>query len=474
MPNHDCVLIDPAPTALERALRESADAANAGARERRLDWPLTTLTDVLAQAGTAAEGWHQWNGGTGRGRSGEARSVVVLAWWTDRIGRKHHRIVGRRGPFNNASRRNLLAPGDDRPALWLVYPERVFLCQRGAQWEMIAVCDCGSVGTPEALGWLGPCCGPCHDRREAGDAPLPVWDGPPCTTLPGQRSQPAALCFSPDGERLLIRGMWSSAVRAWSVTTRRLEEWQLGDVYTFDMVLGEDEPVAVIWRQGTVVLLEVVSQEEHLLSTNGIGQTITGAAFSPDGSTLACAMAHSDEIVLWDVRAATRRAALRAPGLMANLLAFSPDGQALAAASSHGSVRQWSVSSGQEGAVLYGAPNVPQALAYSPDRQLFAAGCQDGSVWWWDTATGASRPPLPRHAPGRTVVAFSPDGRTLATAGSDGTVRFWDVAGHRERGAFRWHCGGVQALAFCPKGGWLATIASDDKVKVWPGELLSS
>src|SRR5438874_1392464 len=110
MPNYDRVLIDPPAAALQRALTEGAEAANHGARERRLDWPPDGLADVLAKVGGSAEGWHQWNGGTGRGRSGEARSVVVLAWWADHIGRKHHRIVGRRGPFNNASRRNLLAP----------------------------------------------------------------------------------------------------------------------------------------------------------------------------------------------------------------------------------------------------------------------------------------------------------------------------------------------------------------------------
>src|SRR5690349_21486711 len=110
MPDTDGVLIDPTEKELKVALAEAAHQANGKAGLRLLRWPPPDLADFL-RAWRAAEGFRQWNGGSGTVRSGEARSVVAVAWWTDWIGRKHTRVVGRRGMFNDAARRNLFSPG---------------------------------------------------------------------------------------------------------------------------------------------------------------------------------------------------------------------------------------------------------------------------------------------------------------------------------------------------------------------------
>src|SRR5262245_49785836 len=100
MPDTDRVLIDPTPKALEAALAEAAKAANGRARLRCLDWPPPDLA-AFRDACQAPEGLRQWGGGAPDEPSGEARSVLAVAWWTDWVGRKHVRVVGRRGAFNN-------------------------------------------------------------------------------------------------------------------------------------------------------------------------------------------------------------------------------------------------------------------------------------------------------------------------------------------------------------------------------------
>src|SRR5437867_1547155 len=99
MASCDRVLVGPPRAELERVLREAVTAANRKGHQRLLPWPPDGHEGLLAEAEAAAEGWHQWNGGEGQVRSGESRSIVVLAWWTDLMGRKHYRVVGRRGRF---------------------------------------------------------------------------------------------------------------------------------------------------------------------------------------------------------------------------------------------------------------------------------------------------------------------------------------------------------------------------------------
>src|SRR5262245_52674513 len=100
MAHYDTVRIDPGPDELERALREAVTAANDRRRQRLVPWPLPGHAGLFDEVAAKSQGWRQWNGGEGPARPGEARSAVALAWWSDLVGRKHHRVVGRCGPFN--------------------------------------------------------------------------------------------------------------------------------------------------------------------------------------------------------------------------------------------------------------------------------------------------------------------------------------------------------------------------------------
>src|SRR5262249_7691435 len=89
----------------------------------------------------------------------------------------------------------------DSSPLAAVYPDVAHRVSAGDGWRWRVVCACGEAGAPEALAWMGPHCGVCHDRREEG-APAPgvVWQG----EVWRQRQRPGPVAFTPDGRRLLI------------------------------------------------------------------------------------------------------------------------------------------------------------------------------------------------------------------------------------------------------------------------------
>jgi WD40 repeat protein len=481
MPDHDRTFIDPTRAALNEALAAAAAAANAGARTRLLAWPPADLAGDFRKLDAAPGGFRQWSAGEGRGRSGEARSVVALAWWTDLIARKHHRVVGRRRPFNNAARQNVLAPGEERPPLWLVYPDNVYLYQRQRQWRPFAVCACGAAGEPEALGWMGACCGPCHDRREAADAP-PTQFLASDTVGAGHRGNPGGLRFSADGEQLLTRGLYDGTVRIWNLTTGKHDQWA-SDNFLWDAVLTPNGPLALLTVRlpfTPLVLRDFAGGTDTDMAPQFMPLAVT---FSPDGGRLAYLRMSPREVVLCDLPSPTPRATFPAADIDSRLLVFSPDGQSLAAAGSGGTVRHWDLAAGRERPAL--RVQVPAdynpaddgwemafvgALAFSADGRTLATGQADGSVGLWDVATGAHRTTLPFAPPGRVRVAFSPDGQALAATGGRGELRLWDWPALRQRGTFRWHTGPVAALAFRPSGRWLATLGGDDRVKLWPWE----
>jgi WD40 repeat protein len=470
MADHDRVLIDPTREELADALQEAVAAVNFRARSRVLAWP-PAGPDPLAEAVGTAEGWRQWVP-EGRIRSGETSSLRMLAWWSDRAGRKHHRLVARRGEFNSMFRRNVLSVGEDRPPLWLVYPEHqhLYLRQRGTGWELVAVCACGAVGTPEELGWMGPCCGPCHDRREAGE-PAPA--GPP-TLLTGHVKPVDKVVFSPDGRTLVALAHFEPSPRAWDLATGQADVWAHAE-WVRALAFTPDGTRYAAGEWGKVLVCALPNQE-RLQALAVPRAPVQALAFSPDGQTLAVGAGSSSygargTTLLWDTATWKRRpfAGFDRVG-RARCLAFAPDGRTLAAALDDDNVTLWEAPGYEVRAVLRGGRpqqmwNVP-SLSWSPDGRRLASADAHGDVQVWDAATGqvlASAPGAGGHA-----VAFAPDGSVLAALGSSGTVRFLDPADGHVLGTFRWHGVSAAALAFSPDGRWLATGGEDRTVKLWP------
>lgn len=211
---------------------------------------------------------------------------------------------------------------------------------------------------------------------------------------------------------------------------------------------------------------------------------VAGAAYSPDGGTVAASSYRastdglSDDrgdsgcIQLWDM--ATRRLSTLTLGesdFLPNTVAFSPNGKTLAVGSAGSdSVTLWNMATGRVQTTLKrewdfddDSWSWTNALAFSPDGKTLAVSGQDyntggeGQIRLWDLS---GRRPVGtafdgKHEGAFFHVAFSPDGRSIAAGGESG-VRLWDRSSHRVT-ALRESVTYTNAVAFSPDSKTLAS-----------------
>ena len=196
MQQYHAIRIDPTPSEVVAMLSAATAAANAFHEERLLEDDDAKWRKFARTLETSVAGSKDFVAGRGR----LPTSQVVGSWWTDHIGRKHLVVRGRRLEDESANDLIRRTRTDERPPLWHCYPDHLFLKRDATSSVWLAACGCGTVGTPESLGWMGETCGPCYDQREelGPDALRQHRPG----MLPAQRGTIHALAFDRDGKRV--------------------------------------------------------------------------------------------------------------------------------------------------------------------------------------------------------------------------------------------------------------------------------
>jgi sugar lactone lactonase YvrE len=460
----DQTLIAPTADELVKALARAQKTANSGLPDRHLEKADEEWEKAARKVGgRRAEGRLHWN--AARGRTPFAH--VMLAWWTDRLGRRHVRVLGcphpAQGPLCQLDH-------PEKAPIWAIYPTRLIERRRDGRADLLAVCSCGVCGSLPGLAWMGDRCGPCHDRREESESvPLCPLQVQVDSTHWGDLDD---LLFLDNGKRLAFRLHGRLAV--WDLETGELSSASASDgLKVFSLTADPDGHHLLIGTKDGIYRVEPpAGKAERIIKTR---DAVFHLAVAPDGRRAYFHIMH--EACFGDLTAGTCEPAPWMPAHEEDIQ-FSPDGRALFATTINGRIVRVDVDS-QTSTVLHdenARPNRSQRepqLALSLDGRWLVTSCNrdDTALVIVDARTGKTAiVPLPDGEEIKSP-AFAPDSRTVAVSARFATL-FYDVVAEKALGALAGVGGWVKGLAFSPNGQTLAVSSHDGEVRLLPWQQL--
>lgn len=203
-------------------------------------------------------------------------------------------------------------------------------------------------------------------------------------------------------------------------------------------------------------------------------------AWSPDSSRLAIAGSRDVEIC----NASTRRKILSYPislpsgtSQSSKVVAWSPDGNTIASAVAKDghSLQFWNANTGEP--LHYFVGSKPDVAVWSPDGRMIATGNISKAPQVLDVNTGktllmcqtslVSFGSLTLLAAYPHIISWSPDNKYIAVATNQNQVQIWAVAQQNLVYTYTEHTAPVSAVAWAPDGSSIASASYDKTVHIW-------
>lgn len=473
MVKHEERLIDPDADAIVSAMTAAAAGANKRCRARTLTDAPPKWRKLARDIAAKPEGHQMFRGG----RGGVPASQVLVAWWTDPVGRKHVVFRGRR--VENYEARRLLHAEEleTRLPLWHAYPEYVYRVRVGKAERVVCACGCGAAGAPELLGWMGATCGPCSDRREEAGADALRANAP--GVLYGERHPLGAVACSPCGT-FVAAGEGDHGVTLWNTNARERHTFEFPGRHPRDVAITHDSRYLLVCGVGLVLGIGLwaafdlsanpPARVEPTLETDPPAIRVLAR---PDGGAILHRLEPPETVTFADVIRVPSGARERSVALPVGVLggaALSHDGKRLATAGYHVAVANLQTASVGPNVI---APS--QCVAFSHDGSTIYGDFERAPFGALDATTGRERGSVPkadrdlfRTTGPVKALAVDPGGAFVYAGTSEGWVVAFDAKTLAVRAAFEWHMGAIAGLAITADGERLFSSGRDGCVKVWP------
>jgi WD40 repeat protein len=190
-------------------------------------------------------------------------------------------------------------------------------------------------------------------------------------------------------------------------------------------------------------------------------QPIATIGFSPDGRWLVTCgedgRIHLIRTGSWTVERTIEEHAIA--------FAVSPDSRRLATVNPDGSVRLWSLMSGQKESDLAVQSIFLQAVAFSPDGRKLVGLESDGRLRAWDPRSGKELYQVDGVSPSSPTIVFSPDSSEFLAVRMNGVVTIFSSADGKEKGQFEAILEPLR-LAIGPDGKKAVCAAGDGTIRI--------
>jgi WD40 repeat protein len=341
-------------------------------------------------------------------------------------------------------------PGSDPTYIWSLAfhpdPKLPFLASAGDDGQVL-VWD-----------WTAPAADPIRLERKREDSQE---CNPDSEFDDNWRRAAASMAISGNG-RLLAAGYGDGAIQVWDVVDRATFKPRGAPLCAQNEVGKESEDPTVrslafnadghhlasgSW-DGSVLVWNADRLDEQPIQLDSGTQAVRAVSFSPDGNLLAvggCKNPSATQrpcpsgglVLIWPWEDGTEPEPLLCcagdnPGDQVYSLAFNPQGTSLVVGSQDGTIRRWSIPSGEpEGSALHRHSGNVRALLFPDDDTLISVS-YDSTVRKWNLTQPDVEPVVlanlnyPNHLP--NSAALSLDNRWLATGDTVGKIQITSVA----------------------------------------------
>jgi len=295
------------------------------------------------------------------------------------------------------------------------------------------------------------------------DHAIQLWDTasgrPQRAALVGHEDAIASLEFSRDDGQLLSASQDGTA-RLWTLETEQVRVLRGHANSVFAASLSDDgRKVATGSADSTVRLWDAESGQEI---SRFHGDSVVNFVRFVDGDRHVLSVSWDGTVAKWHGGGHTREVVG---------LGFVSDGKQLVTASRDGSLRSWTVTTGEQARVLVNGGEPIVAFAQpsgGTNRDRFAFAFRDGRLSFWEVGLEPSEVGAVCCVEGSiSDLDFGADGRFLLSASSQG-VDVWPADGRGEkRRLLERQPMPVSKVAISSEGEWAAAAAEDGRVWLW-------